>query len=283
MHTTSTTNWVLSTPELLELILLHLDLRTLLTCAPLVCHFWNTLIQQSTPLQETLYFKPIKPKHHPSNANASIARTLNPLLVDSFPAIFHQNGTVFPQNKEPFSLTDLDMVRRPEKRDSYLRPEASWRRMLIQQPPATKLGVFSWSGGMFGYGFVYEVQELTPTERYDGIRMEMLFNPLIFHRNLAPTFNPASIYWWGECSSPLIRRHLSEVGVTTLPDVILCMCAMVSCTDPESDFENEEVEVVEGVRGWFRGRGMDGGLEGLGKQGGGGWEKSIYEKRGSWD
>jgi hypothetical protein len=35
----------------------------------------------------------------------------------------------------------------PAKREMYLRPEASWRRMLTQQPPVFTVGLFSMGAG----------------------------------------------------------------------------------------------------------------------------------------
>lgn len=52
------TEQVLSTAELLELILLNLDLRTLLTTAQRTCRDWNSFIRDSHSLQENLYFIP---------------------------------------------------------------------------------------------------------------------------------------------------------------------------------------------------------------------------------
>ncbi|PYI11377.1 hypothetical protein BO78DRAFT_413846 [Aspergillus sclerotiicarbonarius CBS 121057] len=273
MHSFSSTQWALSTPELLEMILLQLDLRTLLASAQRVCRAWNGLIQESSFIQEALFLKPIKKRD--SNP---IERTLNPLLSETFPAIFQQNETIFPRNKEEFTLTNLDMIKKPEKKAAYLRPEASWRRMLIQQPPAFEIGIFRWWGNPFGYGFRYEIQQLKDAPRWhDGIRMERLFETLIFHSNLSPTFSPASIYWWGECSSPSILRHLKEIGITTVPDIILCTSSMVSCTDPDSDSEDDDRDVVDQIQAWYRNRGLQ--PKGLGD----GWESTVHEKRGAWD
>lgn len=52
------TEQALSTAELLELILLNLDLRTLLTTAQRTSRDWNSLIRDSHSLQEHLYFIP---------------------------------------------------------------------------------------------------------------------------------------------------------------------------------------------------------------------------------
>lgn len=45
-------------PELLELILLHVDLRTILTSAQRVSRAWHALVTTSTALQRALFFAP---------------------------------------------------------------------------------------------------------------------------------------------------------------------------------------------------------------------------------
>ena len=51
---------LLAAPELLELILLQLDHRTLLCRASLVCCQWRDLITRSVKLQQKLFLRPIK-------------------------------------------------------------------------------------------------------------------------------------------------------------------------------------------------------------------------------
>lgn len=59
---------VLLTPELLEIILLHLDMTTLLVSAQRVSRHWLCVIAGSTKLQQALFFKPIAPPVKPSLA-----------------------------------------------------------------------------------------------------------------------------------------------------------------------------------------------------------------------
>ena len=42
---------IFSIPEMLEAILLHTDMCTLLTSAQRVCHYWHDLIKESPSLQ----------------------------------------------------------------------------------------------------------------------------------------------------------------------------------------------------------------------------------------
>lgn len=51
---------VFTTPELLEIILLHLDPRTLLVSAQRVCQTWTAQIQSSPAIQEALFFRPAR-------------------------------------------------------------------------------------------------------------------------------------------------------------------------------------------------------------------------------
>ena len=47
---------VLATPEVLEMILLHTDMRTLLTSCQRVCRDWRNLITKSPSIQKALFF-----------------------------------------------------------------------------------------------------------------------------------------------------------------------------------------------------------------------------------
>lgn len=130
---------VFTIPELLETILLHLDPRTLLT-AQSTCKTWTTLITTSPRIQQALFFIP---SSHPE-------KELNPLLVHSFPSLFPS-----PSPREEnyvqdarFTFTSLDMFGSPAKMKAYMRAEASWRRMLVQQPPVFEIGLVKIRSGM---------------------------------------------------------------------------------------------------------------------------------------
>lgn len=128
----------LFTYDILELIFARLDLRTLLTSAQRTCRVWSDLIQSSPAIQKVLFFKPVPT--HPSRE-----KILNPLLAEVFPSIFQQHEAIRQHPDQPFTkftFTSFDMVKRHRKWRLYLRPEASWRRMLVQQPPAYSLARF---------------------------------------------------------------------------------------------------------------------------------------------
>lgn len=162
---------VLTTPELLEIILLHLDTRTLLVSAQRVCQTWAVLIQSSPAIQQALFFQPFTPKpkqgkwHAKSIWNSILPSPLkkdtkldqgsiyNPLLVQAFRPFFpsvheyppiHDNEEKATetehegkeQEKEnPFSFKPLDLLSSAQKKSAYMRKEASWRKMLLRQPP----------------------------------------------------------------------------------------------------------------------------------------------------
>ncbi|KAJ6464467.1 hypothetical protein C8R45DRAFT_500297 [Mycena sanguinolenta] len=118
---------VLSTPELVELTLSHLPLRELFVTAPLVCKTWQALTLAPT-LQRALFFE--SDLAYPPGAE----RVRNPLLMEMFAPFFaeisedtyHRNWTYAKK------LQSMPWAKSPA---AFNRPEASWRRMLVAQPP----------------------------------------------------------------------------------------------------------------------------------------------------
>lgn len=120
--------------ELLESILLHTDMRTLMTSGQRVCRGWNETIKSSPRLQEHLFLKPSK---QPSE---KCQRTRNPLLEDILWAQFFLKQQQNPDSTAEvsrFPLRECDRVRLK----AYLRKDASWKQMLLQQPPTSSIGV----------------------------------------------------------------------------------------------------------------------------------------------
>ena len=130
----------LASIELLEKILLQLDLRSLLISAQSVNRRWRQLIEKSSKIQRALFFQPEKKRR---GANEPM---FNPLLMETFPSLFPQDGGT----SAIFSFTSLDMIQTPEKLAAYARNEASWRRMLVQQPPLSELAFMHSEHGMCG-------------------------------------------------------------------------------------------------------------------------------------
>lgn len=142
--TESAQSQVFSIPEIFELILLQLDNRTLLTVAQLICHTWTTFIQESAAIQWALCFKPV--------TNPRSRTWQNPLLAEVFPSIF-SSSTPEVKSNISFTFKTFDMLRTPEKCEAYMRPDASWRYMLVQQPPLTTLSLLRSSAGHGGQLF----------------------------------------------------------------------------------------------------------------------------------
>lgn len=131
----------LSTSEILELIFLQLDPQTLLIAAQQTCRAWRGVIHESPSLQRALF---LIPSDYPEKIR-------NPLLVKRFPSFFGKT-------RSRSLLSSLDMITKPDKLEAYIRPEASWRRMLVQQPPVSVVGLFYTVNGMFvDYREYYEV------------------------------------------------------------------------------------------------------------------------------
>ncbi|KAI1368202.1 hypothetical protein F5Y08DRAFT_10842 [Xylaria arbuscula] len=165
---TSNCDAVLQTPELLQEILLHLDMRTLLTSAQLVNRQWHELITTSPVLQQALYFEPI--------ASSSDPATQNPLLSELFPYWFREEsrceGSETPGpaliGREEFS--GLPMARK-SRRHAFMYPRASWRRMLVRQPPVLKLGRWTTAHGQWGDSHEMEIDEVP-----EGLRMGRFYD-----------------------------------------------------------------------------------------------------------
>ncbi|KAE8364296.1 hypothetical protein BDV27DRAFT_158024 [Aspergillus caelatus] len=139
---------IFRTKAILEAILLQTDIRTLLTSATRVCRSWHDIIQDSASLQATLYFKPGKEpafflKPSESGVRWSYCnhkRIRNPLIeTDIWPEFFRKRlrspSDRSWQVNEEFPRMD------PDKEKAYLREDASWRRMLLHQPPTSHLAL----------------------------------------------------------------------------------------------------------------------------------------------
>ncbi|KAJ6584376.1 hypothetical protein B0H19DRAFT_1104870 [Mycena capillaripes] len=125
---------VLSTPELLELVLAHVPMRDLLVSAPRVSKTWRALTLTPT-LQRILFFQP-----DPSSTAQKSRPTQNPLLVEFFPPFFipdleHWERWYWPDAN---AIKAMPWAKAPE---AFRRREASWRRMLVVQPPARMMRV----------------------------------------------------------------------------------------------------------------------------------------------
>ncbi|PSN64105.1 hypothetical protein BS50DRAFT_679254 [Corynespora cassiicola Philippines] len=136
----STSERVFQVAELLENILLNLELRTLLTGAQRVNKYWHGIITNSPELQRMLFLSPSPRKKGESRED----QICNPLLVTTFPAWFaNRDRNEASRDELTYGIdafTNLPMSRSFTASEAFLRPRASWRRMLLAQPPIERLG-----------------------------------------------------------------------------------------------------------------------------------------------
>jgi hypothetical protein len=121
------------TRDLLDLILPHLDMRTLLI-SQRVSRLWRVAIQSPT-IQKALFF-------HGDKGRTD--RIINPLLLELFPLWFRAPPASHPSTwadhcNQPQALRHLPLAD-PALNKAFTCREASWRRMLVQQPPLVRLG-----------------------------------------------------------------------------------------------------------------------------------------------
>lgn len=115
---------VLGTTDTLELVLVQLDIHTLLLVQR-TCRLWHSLITASPSIQKALFYLP-------SDTKKPI---YNPILAKKFPAFFPHPTTG--RTDAHFTFMTFDSFQNPDKIIAYNRREASWRRMLVRQPPPT--------------------------------------------------------------------------------------------------------------------------------------------------
>lgn len=129
--------------ELLTLFLESAPTLVLLNCQR-VCRKWNEIIADSTLMQEHLSLSPSEDETSPS---------LNPILWQCFGPVL-ATPSVPHHSKDSIAYKDLytlpwahdGKTLRARSRMAFARKEASWRRMLVSQPPISRLDWWhSWS------------------------------------------------------------------------------------------------------------------------------------------
>ncbi|KAH6607373.1 f-box domain-containing [Trichoderma cornu-damae] len=169
------TQKALRTPELLENIFLRLDMPTLLVSIQRVNKAWKQVVDGSLALQRKLYFKPdpnARRGRHPqwkwTKDSREIFPVLNTLLLRRFGSCFFNFGGVYGwlrraesfyehrwtpnhhrlkkvetlfgrhmvyKSMGPEEPTPLEKLQAVKDRERFTRAGASWRRMLVSQPP----------------------------------------------------------------------------------------------------------------------------------------------------
>ncbi|WEW56031.1 hypothetical protein PRK78_001466 [Emydomyces testavorans] len=222
------------TPELLESVLLQMDMRTLLTSAQLVCRHWHTMINESPALQKALFFK--AQENAPNNAK----QIINPLLAEVFSPFFTWESARESENPRRGPTQGVfDNLPLTKNKDAFLRKGASWRRMLVMQPPARSMGVITYTNALVSERLNWKILEWVDTSgsdetenkdprepgvsRIEGIRMSMLYDQAFQgHMNYAPY--PFWICWLGKVPPAL---HGTGIGVAsgTAPRELLSRAA----------------------------------------------------------
>lgn len=185
---------VLNTSELLEIILEALDPQTLLTSATRVCRYWNIFIRDSLDLQRALFVLPERQSY-------GLQPRANPLLL---PYIERLSLTK-PHAVDVYSLIDAKGNTR-DKNDKFLRTEATWRHMLVQQPPATKLGIWKIEFSGQGFQHLFERIDLSST---GGLSMGQL---LEFWKQWTEQGYTWSLFW-GEHGQALFDKEKNSLLV----------------------------------------------------------------------
>ncbi|KAJ5295558.1 hypothetical protein N7508_010379 [Penicillium antarcticum] len=222
---------VLEIPEVLEMILLQIDMRTLLISCQRVCRDWRDLITKSLSIQKPLFFTPIKESEWGMGEKLP-----NLLLAEMFPAIFPAEGE---PRKRDFLFSDCVMTKDPASLDRFVQKDASWRRMLVQQPPILELGLFhidSARGGDSALCVIIPANLMKQKNRDEGLRMGRLFGILLFDSPIrVGKFKSARLYWLldepidfhsrQESNKDAFHQMLGQVGLVLHTKQII-QCAM---------------------------------------------------------
>ena len=153
---------VISTPELLEIVFIQLDSLSALLFAQLVSRHFHTVIASSPKLQQKLFFRPV------ASSEDSQEWTINPLLRQHFVPFFLTLST---PDYASFKLMDWAT----SKPEAFLRADASWRKMLIVQPPPAELTVVRVCEGQGGDS---EQRAIVPfhDRMYGGVTMGIIYD-----------------------------------------------------------------------------------------------------------
>ncbi|KAH8896356.1 hypothetical protein GQ53DRAFT_743572 [Thozetella sp. PMI_491] len=236
---------VMQTTELLEQILLHLDLRTLLTAAKRVNRHWENLISASPTVQKALFFQPC-------DASEVSEPRLNPLLQEVFP-FWLKSGAVTDHGHLNKSTLGRESSR-------FLRPEASWRYMLPRQPPVSVPAIWRQFHAMGGDSHTFSLG-LEPRSRPPGfhdsapagedgpdkpsppLQMRDIYDITVAFL-AGEVVGSFSIFWdptraeesaddFGRGASKEMRQELREVA--SRADIVMKLCCTVQCSGGEWD------------------------------------------------
>ncbi|CAH0053702.1 unnamed protein product [Clonostachys solani] len=261
---------VLGTPELLECILLQMDMRTLLA-AQRVCRAWNDIVTTVPSLRQKLFFQP---------APHSNAREKNPLLAELFPQWFAHGE--WANRRETFAEEDLKTLAfvRKELNSAFQYEKASWKKMLLTQPPIRSFVCFQilyvMEGESCDLSTISEQGE-TRHARTGGQlpvpEAESTGNPLTmetFYRQVTKIFGTRIgdpfewlFIWDDETGQDPIPDHLGGYTIEeevkeTLEELlrrdglVMFEKAHIACTGPSCDFFPREYHIDDGLVDFLR-------------------------------
>ncbi|THV54109.1 hypothetical protein BGAL_0034g00300 [Botrytis galanthina] len=216
---------LLYVPEILTKILSHLDVKTLLL-SQRVSKQWAEIIQTSPHLQECLFFKPAPP-------NVEVTR--NPLLAEKFPDWFY---TI---EEEPWNqighetFNELEWGSSPGVAMAYRRSDASWRKMLLRQPPLEEMLIEYTRNDEQGL-FFWDVK----VEKKEGIRMDLAYDYMyeamyksIFAGVDGPIYNHEFMFDWREekVAGVTSKERCSRIKVLVRQGCSACAEDCEGCRD----------------------------------------------------
>jgi len=210
--------------EILELILLETDVRSLLTSAQRVCRKWHDLIQDSGDLQAALFFKPVR-----YNLPRGTGGIRNPLLEECIWPWFRARQArklVPPQLGAGTEIPQID----PQSDRYFLRNKASWQRMLFQQPPRSSIGIVE-KKGLVVDGPAYTEVKVQPNG--DFLRIGDVLNPWLKQvwERLRPLPEAGILWYGGACKLELEKYgELQTDQVTYATSTYLRDCDIVFFT-----------------------------------------------------
>lgn len=148
--------------EIAENILVYLPMKDLLL-AQRVSSGWRDLIKTSPVLQQQLFMRPV-PQNLSDDDNNPM-REYNPLLIRHMPVWFQRLG-----NSRPRSIHNVPWAKKAS-RLAFLRREASWRNMLLAQPPFFVYERVKSTHGMGGSSL-----SVGRSEQPEGLRMGVVYD-----------------------------------------------------------------------------------------------------------
>jgi hypothetical protein len=122
-------------------------------------------------------------------ASVSTPRQQNTFLASKFPYWFPADT---PKScKSSFGAGDMQNFL--DNSDAYKQPRASWRRMLVQQPPIMALG---WVERSIAPDDIVELHRWEiPLKAFDGLRMNILYDLIVRNAEVAPQYLYFRVLW----------------------------------------------------------------------------------------